>query len=83
MKDIQKMRLSLLKQFKDIRRFFDAMEAGVKSRDPIKVQRAYIFVKSLVYHMDKGDLTPLSIELHHELLVQEEIHQQSERDKNA
>ncbi len=63
MKDITKMRLSVLREIKDIRKFFDMMEKGVKTRDPTRVQRAYIFIDTLAYHMDKGDLTPLAIEL--------------------
>lgn len=63
MNNINQMRLGVLRELKNIRRFFDMMEKGVKSRDPHKVQRAYFFIQKLVYHMDEGDLTPLSIEL--------------------
>ena len=63
MNNLNQMRLGVLRQIKDIRSFFDMMEKGVKSRDPVKVQRAYFFIQRLVYHMDEGDLTPLSIEL--------------------
>jgi hypothetical protein len=69
MKDIAKMRLGVLRELKEIRKFFDMMEKGVKSRDEIRVQRAYFFIKTLVYHMDKGDLTPLSIELYEALTI--------------
>jgi hypothetical protein len=67
MKDLNGIRLSLLKELKNIRLFFDNMEKGVKSRDARKIKRAYYFIKTLVYHMDEGDLTPLSIELHEAL----------------
>ena len=63
MNDINQMRLGVLREIKNIRKFFDMMEKGVKSRDPIKVQRAYFFIMTMVRHMDEGDLTPLSIEL--------------------
>lgn len=43
------------------------MEAGVKSRDPARIYPAYAFMQTLVRHMNEGDLTPLSIELHQEL----------------
>lgn len=66
-KDLNGIRLSLIKELKNIRLFFDNMERGVKSREPKKVKRAYYFLKTLVYHMDEGDLTPLSIELHEAL----------------
>ena len=69
MKDIAKMRLGVLRELKEIRKFFDMMEKGVKSRDEIRVQRAYFFIKTLVYHMDEGDLTPLSIELYEALTI--------------
>jgi hypothetical protein len=69
MKDVQKMRLGVIRELKNMRKFFDHMENGVKSRDPVKISRAYIFIKTMVYHMNEGDLTPLSVELHHELLV--------------
>lgn len=69
MKDIAKMRLGVLRELKEIRKFFDSMEKGVKSRDETRVQRAYFFIKTLVYHMDEGDLTPLSIELYEALTL--------------
>jgi len=61
------MRLGVLRELKNVRKFFDMMEAGVKTRNPVKVQRAYTFLKVLVYQMDKGELTPLSIELYEAL----------------
>ena len=67
LKDIHKMRLALLREFKNMRKFIDSMEQGVKSRDPARIYPAYIFMKTLVRHMNEGDLTPLSVELHQEL----------------
>lgn len=64
-----KMQRGVLKELKNIRRFFDMMERDVKSGNTMKVSRAYVFIKTLVHHMDKGDLTPFEIELHHALLV--------------
>ncbi len=61
--DLTKMRSVILRELKDVRRFFDMMEQGVKSRNPLRIRRAYMFLQVLVYHMDKGELTPESIEL--------------------
>jgi hypothetical protein len=63
MKEISKMRLGVLKELKNIHKFFDRMEETVKSRNPEAIQRAYMFMVHLVYHMDKGCLTPESIAL--------------------
>ncbi len=68
MKDVAKMRLGVLRELKGIIRFFEDMEKGVKSRDPAKIYPAYVYIKTLAYHMNEGDLTPLSIELHQALL---------------
>jgi len=67
MKDVNRARLQIIKELKDIHRFFDTMERNVKTREPHKVWKAYHFLQTLVYHMDKGDLTPESIELHQAL----------------
>ncbi len=67
MDSLTQMRLGILKEIKQIRIFFDNMERNVKTRDPKKVMRAYTFLCVLVEHMDKGDLTPISIELREEL----------------
>ena len=64
MNNLTQMRLGVLRELKNIHKFFDMMEKGVKSRDPIKVQRAYLFIEKLVFHMDEGDLTPTMIELY-------------------
>lgn len=63
MKDISALRLSVLREIKNVRRFFDLMESGVKSRNPEKIQAAYFFLKNLVFHMNEGDLTPDSVAL--------------------
>ncbi len=67
MKDINKMRLGVLRELKNVRKFFDRMEQTVKSRNPEAVQKAYMFLVHLVYHMDKGCLTPESVALDVEL----------------
>ncbi len=68
MKDIAKMRLGVLRELKNIKHFFNMMEAGVKTRDPARIYPAYLFLENLCYHMNEGDLTPLSIELKREIL---------------
>lgn len=45
------------------------MEAGVKSRNPEKIYRAFCFISNMVYHMNEGDLTPVSIELKKTILL--------------
>lgn len=67
MKDIAKMRLGVLREIKQIHKFFDRMEQSVKNRNPEAVQKAYMFLVHLVHHMDKGCLTPESIALDVEL----------------
>ena len=57
------MRMSVLRELKHVHKFFDNMEKSVKSRNPMAIQRAYIFLAHLVYEMDKGCLTPSSIAL--------------------
>jgi hypothetical protein len=69
MKEIARMRLDVLRELKNIRRFFDHMEKSVRSRDEEAIQRAYVYIKTMVYHMNEGDLTPLDVELHKELLI--------------
>jgi hypothetical protein len=63
MKDLAKMRLGVLREIKNIRIFFDNMERTVKTRNPEAIQKAYMFLVHLVYHMDKGCLTPMNIAL--------------------
>jgi hypothetical protein len=67
MKDINKMRLGVLRELKNVHKFFDNMERSVKTRNPEAIQKAYMFLVHLVHHMDKGCLTPESIALDVEL----------------
>ena len=71
MNDLNKMRLGVLRELKEIIRFFQEMERGVKTRQPSKIYPAYIYLTSLAYHMSEGDLSPLSIELKQALLHEE------------
>lgn len=68
MKEISEMRLGVLRELKKIKFFFQDMENGVKSRRPDMIYPAYVFIKTLAYHMNEGDLSETSIELHHALL---------------
>lgn len=68
MKDINKMRLGVLRSLKELKHFISLIENGVKSRSPDKIYPAYQFLKTLCYHMNEGDLTPEAIELQQELL---------------
>ncbi len=83
MSDLNKMRLGVLRELKQVHRFIDNMERSVKSWNPQAIQKAYVFLKALTYHMDDGDLTPKSIsynlELTRALEVLEET--QSTRDR--
>ncbi len=76
MKDINKMRLGVLRELKNVRIFFDRMESSVKSRNPESIQRAYMFLVHLVREMNEGCLTPdnvaLDVELARELQGLEE-----------
>ncbi len=63
MGDLNKMRLGVLRELKNVHRFLDMMERSVKSRNPVAIQRAYMFLCHLVEDMDKGKLTPDSIAL--------------------
>lgn len=63
MKELARMRLGVLKEIKNMRIFLDNMERTVKNRNPEAIQKAYMFLVHLVYHMDKGCLTPMNIAL--------------------
>ena len=67
MSDLTKMRLGVLRELKHVHRFIDNMERSVKSRNPVAIQRAYMFLQALTYHMDDGDLTPDTIAYNLEL----------------
>lgn len=55
------MRLGVLRELKNLRKFIDSMERSVKNRNPEAIQKAYIFLCHMVREMDKGILTPESI----------------------
>jgi len=63
MKDINKMRLGVLRELKNVHKFFDNMERSVKSRNPEAIQKAYMFLIHLTREMDTGCLTPNNIAL--------------------
>ena len=75
MKEISKMRLGVLRELKNVRRVIDMMEQKTKSRDPEAVQRAYMWLKTLVVIMDIGELAPDKVKLNLELAraLQEEM----------
>lgn len=67
MRDINKMRLGVIKELKNVRKFLDNMERTVKARNPEATQKAYLFLINLVREMNEGCLTPKSIALDVEL----------------
>ena len=67
MNDLSRMRLGVLREIKNLRRFIDNMEKSVKSRNPEAIQKAYMFLVHLVREMDDGLLTPNNISLDVEL----------------
>ena len=67
MRDINKMRLGVIREIKNVHKFFDNMERSVKNRNPEAIQKAYMFLTHLVHHMNDGCLTPESIALDVEL----------------
>ena len=73
MKDINKMRLGVLRELKNVHKFLDNMERSVKTRNPEAIQRAYVFLVHLVREMNDGCLTPDNVALDVELaqLLQE------------
>jgi len=73
MKDINKMRLGVLRELKNVHKFLDNMERSVKTRNPEAIQRAYMFLVHLVREMNDGCLTPDNVALDVELaqLLQE------------
>lgn len=80
MNDLSRMRLGVLRELKNLRRFLDNMEKSVKSRNPEAIQRAYVFMVHLVREMDSGLLTPDSIALDVELCraLQEDYEEENE-----
>ena len=67
MKDINKMRLGVLREIKNVHKFFDNMERSVKTKNPEAIQRAYMFLVHMVREMNEGVLCPDSIALDVEL----------------
>jgi hypothetical protein len=67
MKDINKMRLGVLRELKNLHKFLDNMERSVKTRNPDAVQKAYMFLVHLVREMNEGCLTPNNVALDVEL----------------
>jgi hypothetical protein len=78
MKEISKMRLGVLRELKNVRRVIDMMEQKTKSRDPEAVQRAYMWLKTLVVIMDIGELSQKQVALNLELAreLQEEMNRE-------
>lgn len=68
MNDLNKMKLGVLRELKNVHRFVDMMERSVKTKNPEAIQRAYVFLSNLVYHMEKGCLTPQSVALDLEIM---------------
>lgn len=62
MDSLTQLRLCVLKEIKNVRRFLDMMEKNVKTRSPEHTLRAYTFLTILVEHMNEGDLTPFNVE---------------------
>lgn len=67
MKDIARIRLVILKELKNLHKFIGFMEDNVKARNEQAINRAYIFLSVLTYHMNEGDLTPDNIIYYMEL----------------
>lgn len=67
MKEISRMRLGVLRELKNLRKFLDAIERNVKSRNSESIEKSYIFLCHLVYMMNHGILSPKSIALDVEL----------------
>lgn len=80
MKDINKIRLGVLRELKNLRRFLDNMERSVKSRNPEAIQKAYMFLVHLVREMDNGILTPDSIAL--DVAISQEFHEDCDNEQN-
>lgn len=79
MNDLNKMRLGVLRELKNVHKFLGNMERSVKTRNPEAIQRAYMFLVHLVREMDQGCLTPDSVALDVELakLLQDSVKPES------
>jgi len=69
MNNLNHMRLGVLRELKNVHKFLDNMERSVKSRNPVAIQKAYMFLVHLVHEMDDGLLTPNNIALDVELAI--------------
>ncbi len=67
MKDIARMRQGVLRELKSVRKFFDMMERRVKNREPESIQRAYMFLRTIVILMNEGSLSPENVALNLEI----------------
>jgi hypothetical protein len=67
MKEIRRMRLGVLKEIKNVRKFFDHMEHNVKCGNHDATEKAYMFLSNMVLLMNEGSLTPDSIAIDVEL----------------
>lgn len=84
MTDLNKMRLGVLRELKNVHKFLDMMERSVKARNPVAIQRAYMFLCHLVEDMDKGKLTPDSIALDVELSIAlQELEENDEQKRSS
>ena len=45
MNDLNKMRLGVLRELKNVHKFLDNMERSVKTRNPQAIQKAYVFLR--------------------------------------
>lgn len=61
--ELEKMRRGVLKELKNVHKFFDNIERSVRARNPIAIQKAYMLLVHLVNEMDNGILTPSNIAL--------------------
>ena len=61
------MRLGVLREIKNVHKFFDNMERSVKTKNPEAIQRAYMFLVHMVREMNEWFLCPDSIALDVEL----------------
>lgn len=81
MNDINKMRLGVLRELKNVHKFLDNMERSVKTRNPEAIQRAYMFLVHLVREMNEGCLTPDNVALDVQIAqLLQEVSEQKPRD---
>lgn len=69
------MRLGVLREIKNMHKFLDNMERSVKTHNPEAIQRAYMFLKTLVIQMNEGELTPEAVALNIELEIAMKEHE--------